>query len=272
MPANLVPANLVPANLVPASYLALADSIEAEIALVRPGVRLPSEHQLCASHEVSRVTARSALQELERRHLVRRTLGSGTFTALRMPYPIRPGTSPSWSQIVRAAGHEPSYRIIDVDHVRGEPATVRALLLAPATDVVRIVRVGSIDGEPAAHQTMHFPLDTITPSAAGPGAVAQLLAEHPSTTALLADHAGIQLERAVARTDLRPIDTGRAAELELTGRPMAWRTETVNRCRHSHRPVEHTEAWLRADCFEVFMEIGPSDGLPPFTSSKYTKA
>ncbi len=246
----------------PANYLALADSLEAEIVDLGPDVRLPSEHQLCSTNRVSRVTARGALQELERRHLVRRTRGSGTFTALRIPYPIRPGTSPSWSRIVLDAGHTPSYRLIDTTVAEASRSTARALDLDPGDPVLRIERIGSIDGQAATHQLMHFRPDCFGSETVD--AIHSLLETHPSTAALLAERFGVELERLATRAELQPIDAKRADAINLVGRPMAWHTETVNRSRRDQRPLEHTKAWLRADSFRVFMELGPTDNSSPF--------
>lgn len=253
----------------PANYLALADSLEAEIVDLGPDVRLPSEHQLCAANQVSRVTARGALQELERRHLVRRTRGSGTFTALRIPYPIRPGTSPSWSRVILDAGHIPSYRFLSVTVAEASLATARALRLTPGDPTVRIERIGSIDGQAATHQLMHFQHECF--GAEPTDAIHSLLKAHQSTTALLARRFGIDLERSATRAELEPIDAERAAAIDLIGRPMAWRTETVNRSRRDQRPIEHTQTWLRADCFRVFMELGPTDSPSPFDTPDHKR-
>lgn len=244
-----------------AHYLALADALEVEVRGLQPGARMPSEHQLCSANGVSRVTARSALQELERRHLVRRTRGSGTYAAHRIPYPIRPGTTPSWSAIVTDAGHTPGYEVLDISLQPASEPTAHALRIDPATPVMRIARIGTIDGQPAAYHLMHFSTAAIT---ADPATVRSLLEANQSTTKLLADEFDIAIERSATRADLRPIDIDRAETLDLVGRPMAWRTETINRSSDDHRPVEHSEAWLRADSFQVYMELSSSDGASPF--------
>jgi DNA-binding GntR family transcriptional regulator len=77
------------------AYLALADRLEADLAGLSPGARVSSEHELAARHQVSRLTARAALQELERRYVVERTQGLGTFVARRITYRIGPGSPPA---------------------------------------------------------------------------------------------------------------------------------------------------------------------------------
>jgi DNA-binding transcriptional regulator YhcF (GntR family) len=62
-------------------YKALGSLLREQIVAGRypPDSRLPSEHQLSARFSVSRVTARQAIQLLERERLVRRIRGSGTY-------------------------------------------------------------------------------------------------------------------------------------------------------------------------------------------------
>jgi DNA-binding transcriptional regulator YhcF (GntR family) len=65
----------------PPRYKALSSLLREQIIAGRypPDSRLPSEHQLAARFSVSRVTARQAIQVLERERLVRRIRGSGTY-------------------------------------------------------------------------------------------------------------------------------------------------------------------------------------------------
>jgi GntR family transcriptional regulator, arabinose operon transcriptional repressor len=52
---------------------------------LRPGDRVPSENELAASFEVSRITSRRALEELARLSIVERSQGRGTFVARELP-------------------------------------------------------------------------------------------------------------------------------------------------------------------------------------------
>jgi DNA-binding GntR family transcriptional regulator len=240
----------------PTTYVALADALERQIASLVPGTRLPSEHELAAEHRVSRITARSALQELEQRHAVRRARGSGTYVALRIPYPIRSGSPPSWSQIVRSAGHQPSYRIDSVETVRAPADVARRLLLPPRRPVVRLERLGLVDGHAASFQRMWFPAPLV------PG-LARHLGSDTSATAALLDVYGLHSQRWWSQAELVPSPPRVAAELELVGRPLVWRVNSVNRCASRQVPIECSLGWMRADCFRVFLELGPTDGVTP---------
>lgn len=73
-------------------YSRIFHELRAEIDEHRllPGDRIPTERELCEKYEVSRITARRAVQELERRHYVYRVKGKGSYVRV-------PGI---WSDIV----------------------------------------------------------------------------------------------------------------------------------------------------------------------------
>src|SRR5262245_20838367 len=117
------------------TYLRLADDLQALALERRPGEPLPSEHELCERYHVSRLTARAALQELERRHLVRRVRGSGTYAARRIDYHVRASMAPSWTETVRQAGAEPSQVVLGAGLVEPPEPVRHALGLGPTARV-----------------------------------------------------------------------------------------------------------------------------------------
>lgn len=82
------------ASLATPLYLQLASQLEQEIrsGAWRAGEALPSERNLAEVLSVSRITARSALDQLAENGLIRRDRGSGTF--------IRPSVNQSLSRLV----------------------------------------------------------------------------------------------------------------------------------------------------------------------------
>ncbi|MEM8707139.1 MAG: GntR family transcriptional regulator [Actinomycetota bacterium] len=235
------------------TYHELADELAEEIESLEAGDRLPSENELVQRYGVSRISARAALQELERRMLVRRTRGSGTRVALRLAYPLRAGTTPSWGRLVREAGHVPTYVVDSIRSERANAAIAKALMIPRGRTVTRVQRRMFVDGEVAACQSHWLPIDEVPD-----------LADHHdqqgSLSATLTDHYGLQLDRAWARAKLAVPTIETAADLELTGRPPSWRVESVNHCVRRGRPVEYAIAWNRADVFDVQLELGPNDG------------
>lgn len=232
-----------------ATYLELADDLAQQLAEVGPGQRVVSEHELATQCGVSRPTARAALQELERRFLVRRIQGAGTFTHRRVDYVIAPHLAPSASQTLRRAGVDFQLHVEMVNVAAADEAVAQALEVLPEWPVIRIVRSTRLDGVLAALATAHVAHDLV------PG---------------ISDHAvdGVSLYE-VMRTvyGLSPVRYRSAASLEVPppdiaeamgveGRPPMWRLENVNWDARRARVTEHTLSWMRADMVRVVFEMG----------------
>jgi len=230
------------------SYLALADELERFVDGARAGDRIPSEHDLVVRHEVSRLTARAAVQELERRHLVRRVRGSGTFVARRIEYRISGDMPPSWSETVRRAGGEPHRSILGVGRVVA-PAHVRAALdLRAGARVVAITRLGTVDGLVADLGTSWVPSDVVD-------GLDTFLADGGSLYSSLVA-AGQRPRRRWTSARLDAVPAEAASQLELEGRPLVWRIESCNEDDTTGRPIELVEGWMRPDVYEVTLELG----------------
>jgi GntR family transcriptional regulator len=110
-----------------------------------PGDRLPPERTLAASHGVSRMTVRQALQTLEARGLLRRAIGRSGGSFVAQPKLERDlGTFSGLSeQLAR----------------QGVVAGARVLSAVEAGPAIEIVRVRLADGEPFALERSSFPSD-----------------------------------------------------------------------------------------------------------------
>jgi DNA-binding GntR family transcriptional regulator len=126
-----------------------------------PGALLPSEPELAREYNVSRQTARTALQALEREGLVivRPRRGRVVRSSQRLRWHLsefeRPDhtvltTSDAWETDIESQGHDPTRQDLQVDQIT-PPETVAARLnLDPRTDTCVIRRhVRYIDGKPA---------------------------------------------------------------------------------------------------------------------------
>lgn len=96
--------------------------------------------------DVSRVTVRRALDQLERERKVYRVRGAGTFVA---PPPITKTVElTSFSEDMRRRGLRPGSRVISVEQGPAGGRIGAALDLSPAEPVVRITRVRTANDQP----------------------------------------------------------------------------------------------------------------------------
>lgn len=126
-----------------------------------PGALVPSEPELAASHNVSRQTARAALQLLEqdglvtvrprRGRLVRsRNRLKWNLSTFENPRSTAAATADAWGTDVENQGHDPSGETLHVERIAPPPDVAESLELDPATDTCVVRRhIRYIDGAPA---------------------------------------------------------------------------------------------------------------------------
>jgi GntR family transcriptional regulator len=230
-------------------YLQVADQLEAEIARQPPGTVLPSEHELARAHNVSRLTARASLEELERRYLVRRGQGRRTLVSRRIDYIIGPDRSPSWSEGVRLAGGTPSSRTVRLV-LRKPSAAVRSVLEIDArANALFLSRARFVDGQLAACADTWL-VPSLVPM------LAERMAADASLHATLASTYRLAPRRGWTRAELTIAKPAIAKRLELDGRPFVLRLDGTTASGKDGRTIELTTAWLRADVFNVVFEMG----------------
>jgi GntR family transcriptional regulator len=128
-------------------YAQIVSEIEQAIADGRlgPGDRLPPERELAVEHGVSRMTVRQALQTLESRGLLRRSIGRSGGSFVAQPKLERDlGTFSGLSEQLRRQGVEAGARVLSAREADGE---------------LEIVRVRLADGEPFALERSRFPAE-----------------------------------------------------------------------------------------------------------------
>ncbi|ASN37876.1 GntR family transcriptional regulator [Paeniglutamicibacter terrestris] len=232
-----------------ATYLKLSQQIleqYADLPLQRP---LPSEHELGALFGVNRQTIRAALEELERRWLIRRVKGSGTFRTRRYEYRIGPDIAPSFTATVRASGGDP--RTENAKPVtRPANASEREILGLPANAQVTVLeRVRFIDGAAVSTAT------SVLPSARVPR-LAAVIAPDDSLDAVLRRHYGYTPVRQWSQSRLASPPAQIAEVLRLRGRPPQILLRGLVSCSETGQKLEYVESFLRPDVFDVVTEVG----------------
>lgn len=236
-------------------WLSLSDRVESELSQLSAGAPAPSEHELAARFEVNRLTARAAMQELERRGVVRRYQGRGTVVARKVEYRIGPDWIPSWTRTVAAAGVEPRTVTEDVATRRARNDERAELGLGAHDRVVQLDRLRCCDDENAGYQT------SVLPAARVPG-LRDVVGAGGSVYDALTGHYGFAPGRAWTRVEQISAPGWVARRLGLRGRPPVVLVRGRLDCQRTGVPLELTFAWLRADMFDVIVEVGEWKSLP----------
>ncbi|MFV9672775.1 MAG: GntR family transcriptional regulator [Acidimicrobiia bacterium] len=139
-------------------YLEIADYLRGLVADAHPGDRLPSDADLCERFEVSRMTARQAVNVLVTEHLIERKRGSGTFvTGRRVPRAL--GSPLSFSESMRIRGMEPTSRVLRAGSADLSPDDARALGVELDAPAVVLERLRLADDVPMAIERVVMPAD-----------------------------------------------------------------------------------------------------------------
>lgn len=230
-------------------YLEIADVLAVELAALSPGTRLEGEHGITRRFGVGRAAARAALQELERRLLVRRVQGAGTFVNRRIDYTISRDRPPSWHETVTAAGGRPRSVVRGIDALP-LPAERAALLELPAgTPSYRLVRQSYIDDLLASRVHEWVPLQLVADLDLAMHAVESL--DH-----VLRQMGRVSPVRAWCRVslDVPPAEVRHGLEMEAS-QPV-WLVESVSRDAGSGQALMCSRSWMRADAVRVVVELG----------------
>lgn len=139
-----------------AKYLDIAAHLRELVAASEPGDLLPSDADLCQEFDVSRMTARQAVQLLVNEHLVERRRGRGTFVAPRR-VPRALGSPLSFTESMRQRGLTSSSRPIESRVATANDTEARALGMGLGDPIFVIERVRLADGVPMAIERVALP-------------------------------------------------------------------------------------------------------------------
>ncbi|MBM3554888.1 MAG: GntR family transcriptional regulator [Alphaproteobacteria bacterium] len=225
-------------------YLVLRDRILA--GRMEPPGRVPGEFEVARSFGVSRITAKRALDELEKDGLVTRQRGRGTH--VRPGLPSRP-VAASISGLIEnllTVGLESQVSLIEFER-RPPPKDIRlALALAPGDEALRAVRLRSVDAVPLSYSVAWVP------GSVGRGIRASELKAHPLLAVL--ERKGVLIGRAEQTITAEAADARVAKSLGVPlGAPLLSVTRVV--FDQDDRPVEHIAVLYRPDRYAYSMSL-----------------
>lgn len=212
---------------------------------LEPGTKLPSEHELMASYDVSRNTVRQALAELQKTNLVHRHQGKGTFVALHGVTHVL-GDLRSFTDTLLALGKVPG--IGDVT-VKLDPAAPKeAADFLPGSHIWLVERVRTADGQPFNRMQSWIP-DALASSVAP-----EDLVQTQSLYAVLRDGLGLQAKEATEVIRSEPANADDARLLNITrGTPLLCTYRWTSDQRG--QPIEYVRSAAPGDRYEYVIKL-----------------
>lgn len=155
-------------------YMQLAEKIidKIEAGEYKSGDKLPSERELCTLYDMSRITVRGALGELERDGYVKKFHGKGTFVGEKS-YQQNLLKLYSFTEETKKIGKVPSTNIISFEMISVDKKYAEKLNIHLGDEVYRVVRCRLADQEPLIIETSYLPVDKF------PGLKEQELIDYP---------------------------------------------------------------------------------------------
>jgi GntR family transcriptional regulator len=248
---------LKPSKLDPApKYLQIARKmtqlIESRVWMNDHGV--PSERQLVEHLEVSRVTARKALQIIADKGLIVRRIGSGTYVAPRLEQPL--SRLSSFSEELRLRGISSSSTWLQRDVALASSQEMMALDLSNGARVARLRRLRRADDMPMAIEYCRVP-ETLLPT---PELIEASLYE-------LLDSLGAPVVRALQTISAVNASAEQARLLEIGAGDAVIFVTRLGFGRDS-RPIELTESYCRPGVYEFVAELTRSPTIAAPGASK----
>ncbi len=213
--------------------------------------RIPSELELVEEYEVSRITARRALDELAAEGLVIRQRGKGTRVRFRPPTHHLDSSIEGLLENLLAMGLATSVALLKFEYVSANNEVAKALQCDAGTIVQRAVRVRSIESGPFSYLVTYVPQDI------GSNYDANDLASNPLLQLL--ERSGVIVDGAQQTITATLADADIAAHLntEIGAALLDVRRVVLDQ---DGRPVEYIRALYLPDQYQYQMVLSRDTG------------
>ncbi|WP_081379353.1 GntR family transcriptional regulator [Actinomyces oris] len=149
-----MPAGEIGEEQIQPRYQEIGEWLAEECSRLPAGTLLPSESQLATKFNVSRMTARHALEKLRESGKIERRRGVGSFVADPQLH-RREAVLRSFTEEIAARGMVASSIVLDMSLVV-RPSEARELGLDPKSTLIAIDRIRCADGVPVARERVHL--------------------------------------------------------------------------------------------------------------------
>ncbi len=235
-------------------YLQLEEilHLQIETGQLVSGDRIPSENELSEKHDISRMTARKAVESLVLEGLIYRRPGKGSFVS-SPKFSYIPPTLFSFSELMSSLGFEVETEVLELKPIKPTEKDRVQLSLGRYETVISLKRRRFVNGEPLAYHASLFPTSKFS------GVLDRRLTQRPLAKSM-EEVSGLKISgtRDYAEASLAHADEAEILDIRI-GAPVLLVygiafTETGV-------PVRSTKAIYRGDRFRFMLAGGSSAAL-----------
>lgn len=229
-------------------YAQIKDILRARIldGSYQPHQQMPSESEMMATFNVSRITVRQALNDLQNEGLIFRIHGKGTFVSKPKAFQDL-GRLQGFGEAMRQMGYETFSRVLAIKSVTPSPQVADRLQLARRARVTELQRVRFLNREPISLDV------TYVPQAIGNRLAKEDLAARDIFVILENDY-GIALGHAELQIGSQLADETLAAQLKVEeGSPVLFIERTTHTADGT--PIDYEHLYYRGDAFQYKVRV-----------------
>lgn len=228
-------------------YYQLAESIQKQIDSgdLQPGESLPSEREYAEKFEISRMTARQALNQLVNNGYLYRIQGKGTFVAdKKIEKPLFGITS--FTEDMLARGMKPSSELLHFELIPATGYIANQLQIKEHHPVYEIKRIRLADDVPMAIETNYISANLVK------GLTEQIV--NHSIYAYMENQLGLRIEQATQTIESSIAEPIEAQSLQIKpGVPVMRIQRTAY--LHDGTPAEYVISSYRADRYKFMVQM-----------------
>jgi GntR family transcriptional regulator len=229
-------------------YAQIKDILRARIldGSYQPHQQMPSESEMMAAFNVSRITVRQALNDLQNEGHIFRIHGKGTFVSKPKAFQDL-GRLQGFGEAMREHGYESFNRVLSLKSVTPPPAVAERLQLPKRGKVTEIRRLRFLNREPISLDISYLPTT-----------LGQRLAKHDLATrdifVILENDFGLALGHADLQIDSTLADETLAPLLKVEeGAPVLHIERTTHLADGT--PIDHEHLYYRGDAFQYKVRV-----------------
>ncbi|WP_245723106.1 GntR family transcriptional regulator [Natribacillus halophilus] len=209
------------------------------------GYKLPSERKFCETYDLSRITVRQAMQDLEREGYIYKYHGKGTFVAPKT-YNQNLVNLYSFTEEMKKLGKVPTVKVLSFERFPIDERLASKIQLDAGEEVYQIVRLRIADGEPLMYETTHLPAKLF------PNLTGKQLSEKPMYN-IFRNHYNINVTRAIEKFSATITRDHEAKHLETYTQNPAMLIKRF--AYHRDTLIEYTISVARGEKFDYTVEL-----------------